>query len=95
MNKLYMIYRNDTCTICNGYRSLELYDRFDKPLHYSQCIDRKEEKKLFYKGARYFKCKKCQAIFDIKWEDEIPRVAIDIDFLTFSQIYKNNSEGSN
>lgn len=92
MIKPYILSRHDTCSICKGQRSIELYDKYDNPLHYQQCIDTKSENKLFYKNARYFKCKKCQTRFNIKWNGEVPIPAIDIDFLMFAQLYKKDSE---
>ena len=59
--------RQDDCPICNAKRSMELYDRYNKPLYLSMILDTNQIKKINTKRLYYFKCRRCGRIFDIDW----------------------------
>ena len=73
--------RKDTCVYCKSKRSVELYDNFNRPLNYTLLLDslksnpnRREEilSKLDNKVLGYMKCRKCNHLYDIRWNKNFP-----------------------
>lgn len=83
MEKLFIKIRDDYCMKCNSDRSIELYDVNDKPINYSNLVDRmkynmREDIIIKYLNKyelSHFKCKKCNIKYKIDWTDGyIPHV---------------------
>lgn len=66
--------REDTCPECRRQRSLELYDKNDRPAWFTLILDRNEIDKLYSRQLYYFKCKQCGKEFRIDWgqDNRIP-----------------------
>ena len=79
--------------ICNscGNRSLEIYNRYDKPMGLTLAIQSGEIEMFQKMNVRYFKCKKCGAEFPIQWRDNIPIPLTDGNYDMFFEMYKNSS----
>lgn len=85
--KLCEILPLDTCPNCKGKHTIELYDRNNNPLHYSRNIVT-DNKNLIKAAARYFKCIKCNQLFNIIWKDDFPETASELNFFEFMNTYK-------
>lgn len=64
--------RLDTCRNCLTPRSIELYNRYNKPIMYSSLIDRLEygsklDDLLKKNELSHFKCRRCGKVYDIFW----------------------------
>ena len=86
--------REDTCPKCKRKRSLELYDRNNRPAYFSMLLDRNELNRLFSRPFYYMKCKMCDTEFRIDWGqgDEIPTPLSDNKLESFLQDYINSYE---
>jgi len=62
--------REDTCPNCKRKRSLELYDRNNKPAYFSLILDKGEIERLHQRQFYYFKCKICDQEYRIDWSQE-------------------------
>lgn len=80
----------DICNNC-GCRSLELYNRYDKPMGLSLAIKSGEIEMFQKMNARYFRCKRCGAEFLIQWNSNIPIPLTDRSFDMFFEMYKTSS----
>ena len=61
--------REDTCPICRRKRSLELYDRNDKPGYFSMILDKNELHRFTSRPFYYMKCVMCGKEFRIDWSN--------------------------
>lgn len=62
--------REDTCPNCKRKRSLELYDKNNRPGYFSIILDKNELDRLHCKQFYYLKCKLCGKEYRIDWSQE-------------------------
>lgn len=84
--------REDTCPNCKRKRSLELYDKNNKPGYFSLILDRGDLSKLHNRQFYYFKCKYCNNEYRIDWsgKDRIPVPLIGNKLRYFLEDYVNS-----
>lgn len=92
MNKPFIFGRPDTCPKCNKSRSLEVYNRFDKPMNYSFILDRHEDISKRMIDISYIKCKRCHERFFPRWDNEFIYPMEDINERDFMAYYKANKD---
>ena len=60
--------RYDTWIFCGSERSIEIYNNFNRPIHFSILIDRGEIDNIkSLQNLRYMKCSKCGKITKINY----------------------------
>lgn len=86
--------REDTCPECRRKRSLELYDKNNKPGYFSLVLDRGDLSKLHNRQFYYFRCKSCGKEFRIDWSNEnrIPVPLLGNKLRYFLEDYINSYE---
>lgn len=62
--------RIDTCPSCKAKRSLELYNSKNKPLKFSDLLDKNVNLKETVHDLSYIKCQKCNKRFFPRWQDD-------------------------
>ena len=82
----------DICNTC-GKKTLEIYNRYDKPLGLSLALQSGEVKMFQKLNARYFKCRNCGMDYPIQWNGDIPIPLTDSNFNLFFDRYKNCGKG--
>lgn len=87
--------REDTCPHCKRKRSLELYDKNNRPAYFALILDRKDLTKLNNRIFYYMKCKCCGAEFRIDWSNpnRIPVPLIGEKLNNFLEDYISSYEG--
>ena len=86
--------REDTCPICKRKRSLELYDKNNKPAYFSLILDRDQLDRLQSRQFYYMKCNMCGKEFRIDWSNQnrIPVPLIGNKLKYFLEDYINSYE---
>ena len=69
--------RGDYCDCCNSERSIECYDKNNRPINYTVFIDmymkdKEIIKKLDNRELSYMECKKCRKLYLIDWRYQYP-----------------------
>lgn len=87
--------REDTCPDCRRKRSLDLFDRNNRPAYFPMLLDRNEINRLYSRPFYYMKCKSCGKEFRIDWgceENKIPVPLTEEKLENFLQDYINSYE---
>lgn len=86
--------REDTCPICRRKRSLDLYDRNNRPAYFPILLDRNELDRLYSRPFYYMKCKVCNTEFRIDWgqDGKIPVPLTGNKLENFLEDYINSYE---
>ena len=87
--------REDTCPICKRKRSLELYDKNDRPGLFSVMLDRGQLDRLHSRPFYYMKCTICGEQFRIDWSqpNRIPVPLLGNKLRYFLEDYMSSYEG--
>ncbi len=78
MKQLFKPIRGDYCTKCNTQRSIECYNKFDKPINYTYFLDQLEKGRTEILGnldkieITSMCCKKCNEVYFIDWRQGYP-----------------------
>lgn len=88
LKDMFLFERADTCAVCGAPRSIELYNIFDSPLHFTYALDSDKTKDLSKYNARYFMCKECKEQFPIHWLDGRPIPLTLENYQMFMSTYK-------
>lgn len=88
--------RGDYCHKCDTERSIECYDKYDRPINYNLLIDKHLNnpnflEKLGNKQLGYFMCRKCKTIYCIDWRGGFPQPVRDFYYIN-EFLYNNYSK---
>lgn len=94
--KVIEIQRPDYCIQCNTKKSIECYSIYNKPIHYSNLLDRLNRNEsidsiLDNAQLSHMICRKCGKTYDISWsiDNHIPiPLTTDIFYNYFMDNYK-------
>lgn len=92
MIKPFKFDRPDTCPKCKKSRSLEVYNRFDKPMNYAFILDRKTPPSEKLIDIEYIKCKYCKERFFPRWEGDTLYPSEDINEKDFMALFRANKD---
>ena len=77
--------REDTCLNCGKERSVELYDKEQKPVRYTFLLDSHKTGILVDRKLSHFQCRSCGKVYGLDWvKRDYPKPLYDIneqDFL--------------
>ena len=91
MNKPFIFERADTCPLCKSERSIEAYNKYDKPMRLSNRIDCNQTEELRSMTIKYMRCSRCREVFFPTWHGQTPYACIDNtleDFMSSFSAYK-------